>query len=42
MKIVEIKKRNFGEDHIEYANSLENLSIVMLDLGDYKEAIAGY
>jgi tetratricopeptide (TPR) repeat protein len=39
LKTLEINKRSFGEDHVRYARSLENLSNVLNDLGDYKGAI---
>lgn len=35
---MEIKKEIFGEDHIEYANSLLSLSNTLNKLRDYKEA----
>jgi hypothetical protein len=38
LKALEINKRSYGEDHVEYASVLENLSNVLLDLGDYEEA----
>jgi hypothetical protein len=38
LKALEINKRNYGEDHVEYAITLENLSIVLKNLGDYEEA----
>jgi tetratricopeptide (TPR) repeat protein len=38
LKAIEIKKRSFGEDHVEYARTLENLSSVLLNLGDFEEA----
>jgi hypothetical protein len=38
LKALEINKRSFGEDHVEYATSLENLSSVLKDLGDYEGA----
>jgi hypothetical protein len=31
-------KRIFGEDHVEYATTLGNLSIVLRDMGDYEGA----
>ena len=27
-KVLEIKKKHFGEDHVEYAATLSNLSVV--------------
>jgi tetratricopeptide (TPR) repeat protein len=38
LKALEIYKRSYGEDHVEYARVLENLSNVLLYLGDYDEA----
>jgi hypothetical protein len=35
MKALEIKKKNFGEEHIEYAFTLGNLSSTLDKLGDY-------
>jgi tetratricopeptide (TPR) repeat protein len=42
LKALEIKKRSFGEDHVEYAITLGNLSGVLKDLGDYEGAKKGY
>jgi hypothetical protein len=38
LKVLEINKRNFGEDHVVYARTLENLSNVLRELGYYEEA----
>jgi hypothetical protein len=38
MMALEIMKRSFGEDHVEYARTLGNLSTVLRDLGDYEGA----
>jgi hypothetical protein len=38
LKALEINKRSFGEDHVEYARTLNNLSNVLRDLGDYEGA----
>jgi hypothetical protein len=38
LKALEINKRSFGDDHVQYAMTLENLSIVLSDLGDYEGA----
>jgi hypothetical protein len=38
LKALEIKKRSFGEDHVQYAKTLENLSNVLCELGDYEGA----
>ena len=42
LRALEIKRKAFGEDHIEYAKTLHNLSNVLLSLGDYEEAKQGY
>ena len=41
-KALEINKKHFGEDHIEYATTLGNLSGVLRDMGDYNSAKDGY
>jgi hypothetical protein len=38
LKALEIDKRSFGENHVEYATTLGNLSNVLSDLGDYEGA----
>jgi hypothetical protein len=38
LKALEINKRSFGEDHVQYAHTLENLSIALRDMGDYEGA----
>jgi hypothetical protein len=35
---LEINKRIYGENHVEYARNLENLSNVLMYLGDYEGA----
>jgi hypothetical protein len=35
---LEIKKKHYGEDHVEYAKTLNNLANRLSDLGDYKTA----
>jgi tetratricopeptide (TPR) repeat protein len=40
--VIEIKRKNFGEEHLEYANALNNLSATLEKLGEYKEAKEGY
>jgi hypothetical protein len=35
MKTLEIKKKNFGEEHVEYASTLVNLSCTLEKIGDY-------
>jgi tetratricopeptide (TPR) repeat protein len=42
LKALEINKRSYGENHVEYARNLGNLSIVLMDLGDYEGAKKGY
>jgi tetratricopeptide (TPR) repeat protein len=42
LKALEINKRSYGENHVNYARNLENLSSVLQDLGDYEGAKEGY
>jgi tetratricopeptide (TPR) repeat protein len=42
LKALEIKKRSFGENHVQYATTLENLSNALRNLGDYEGAKLGY
>jgi hypothetical protein len=35
VKALEIEKKNFGEEHVEYASTLGNLSGTLEKLGDY-------
>jgi tetratricopeptide (TPR) repeat protein len=42
LKALEINKRSYGEDHVNYANNLGILSSVLRNLGDYEEAKKGY
>jgi hypothetical protein len=35
---MEIKKKHYGEDHVEYARTLGNLSDLLNNLGDYEGA----
>jgi tetratricopeptide (TPR) repeat protein len=42
LKVLEIIKRSFGEDHVVYATTLGNLSSVLVNLGDYEGAKEGY
>jgi tetratricopeptide (TPR) repeat protein len=42
LKALEINKRSYGENHVNYARILENLSIVLKNLGDYEGAKEGY
>jgi tetratricopeptide (TPR) repeat protein len=41
-KALEIYKKHFGEDHIDYASCLKNLSGVLRAMGDYESAKDGY
>jgi tetratricopeptide (TPR) repeat protein len=38
LKVLDINKRSYGENHVKYARNLENLSIVLRNLGDYEGA----
>jgi tetratricopeptide (TPR) repeat protein len=42
LKALEINKRSYGENHVNYARTLGNLSIVLMHLGDYEGAKEGY
>ena len=42
MKALKIDKNYYGEDHIEYAKTLQNLSNTQYKLGNYQKAIDGY
>ena len=42
MKSLEINKQAYGEKHVEYARTLENISIVLRKMGDYEGAKEGY
>jgi hypothetical protein len=35
LKALEIIKKNFGEEHVEYSSTLGNLSVTLYKLGDY-------
>jgi hypothetical protein len=39
---LEIKKKHYGEDHVEFAVVLRNLSGVLINLGNYQGAKEGY
>ncbi len=41
LKSLEIKKEAYGEKHVEFARTLENLSIVLEKMGDYEGAKEG-
>ena len=41
LRALEINRKALGEDHTEYAMTLENLSTVLADLGDYEGAKQG-
>jgi hypothetical protein len=38
LKVLEIKKKHYGEDHVEYARALHSLSNILSELGDYEGA----
>jgi hypothetical protein len=38
LKALEINKKHYGEDHVEYARTLKNLSNLLGQLGDYENA----
>jgi tetratricopeptide (TPR) repeat protein len=38
LKALEINKSSYGEDQVEYARTLENLSVVLSNLNDYEGA----
>jgi hypothetical protein len=38
LKALEINKGSYGENHVEYAMNLENISNVLKNLGDYERA----
>jgi tetratricopeptide (TPR) repeat protein len=42
VKALEIKKKKYGEDHIEYAITLQNLCGTRDNLGEYRKAKKGY
>jgi tetratricopeptide (TPR) repeat protein len=42
LRALEINKRSYGEDHVNYARTLYHLSIILMDLGDYENAIKGF
>jgi hypothetical protein len=35
VKALEIEMKNFGEEHVQYASTLNNLSVTLEKLGDY-------
>jgi hypothetical protein len=35
---LEIFKKHYGEDHVEYAKTLGNLALILSKLGDYETA----
>jgi tetratricopeptide (TPR) repeat protein len=41
LKAIEILKKNFGEEHVQYASTLGNLSNILVTLGDYQGAKDG-
>jgi hypothetical protein len=38
LKALELNKKNFGEEYVEYASTLSNLSGTLYLLGEYIEA----
>jgi hypothetical protein len=38
LKALEIEKKNFGEEHVQYAFTLGNISICLLKQGYYQDA----
>jgi tetratricopeptide (TPR) repeat protein len=42
LKVLEIQKKNLGDDHIKYATTLNNLCITLEKLGDFEKAKACY
>jgi hypothetical protein len=36
--VLEIKKKHYGENHVEYAKTLGNLSNRLSEIGDYEGA----
>jgi hypothetical protein len=42
LKALEIEKNNYGEEHVQYASTLGNLSNTLEKIGDYLGAKEGY
>jgi tetratricopeptide (TPR) repeat protein len=42
LKALEIKKKHYREDHIEYARTQENLCITLRSLGEYEKSKVCY
>jgi tetratricopeptide (TPR) repeat protein len=42
LKALEIKKKHYGEDNVEYAITLQNLCGTLNNLGEYEKAKEGY
>jgi tetratricopeptide (TPR) repeat protein len=42
MKVLELKKKLFGENHAYYATSLNNFCNALYNLGEYEKAKEGY
>lgn len=42
LKLLDIKQKIYGEEDLEYARTLENLSVSVKKLGDYERAKIGY
>jgi hypothetical protein len=42
LKVIEIAKNHYGEDHIKYATTLLNLIRILEKLGEYEKAKDDY
>jgi tetratricopeptide (TPR) repeat protein len=42
LKALKIKKKHYGEDHVEFARTLENFSLTLMSLGEYEKFKDGY
>jgi glutaredoxin-related protein len=38
LKVLEIKKKHYGENHVDYAESLDNLSKFLKNIGEFEDA----
>jgi hypothetical protein len=41
LKALEIKKKHYGDDHVDYASTLQNLCNTLNALGEYEKAKEG-
>jgi tetratricopeptide (TPR) repeat protein len=41
LKALEIFKKHYGEDHVEYAKILQNSCITIEKLGEYEKSLVG-